>query len=384
MDDNNLNRIFAESDCISNQTMLNYLDGKLSSKEKNNVEVHIESCELCKDEFEGLKSMTDRNKLPEIVSDLNLQISMITHKRKKHALFPQVSAMAAIVLLLVGFAWFFFYIIHLSPESLGKKEMAQALEAQKEKEEIQKFIDENKVNPNVEIDITLKKAETKEISPSIPSIEEKSELSLVSDSESIKYKDEVVLKDLRKEDELKNENKEVTTNVITGNAKDNVDDKVVSSDNAVNEDFAFVSSESEEKKDRSKSKKIQTNKAEGPAVAPSPFDQALIEYNKHNYKSAIELFLKNENTISNKDELYYYLGMCYQKTNKDNKAIQYYDKVVTNTKSKYYENALWNKSQILIKSGQNKDAIQNLNLIISNKGQNTNQAKIQLDSLLNK
>jgi tetratricopeptide (TPR) repeat protein len=364
--------------------MLNYLDGKLSGKEKYNVEVHLESCELCKDEFEGLKSMTNRNKLPDIVSDLNLKISMITHKRKKHALFPQVSAMAAIVLLLVGFAWFFFYIIHLSPQSLGKKEMAQALEAQKEKEEIQKFMDDNKVDPNVKIDIPLKKAETKESSPFAPIVEENSKIPEITNSELNRIKEDVVTDNLRKEEEQKKVNSEVSNNLLAGNIQDKTDDKVVSSGDVQDEDFSLVGSESMEKKDRSKTKKSPVNKAEVPAVAPSAMELALAEYNKHNYKSAIEILLKDEKSIGNKEELYYYLGMSYQKINKDNKAIPYYDKIIINPKSQYYENALWNKSQILIKSGDNKNAISNLNLIISIKGKNTNQAKSQLDSLLDK
>ncbi len=138
MNNNKLNKIFAFSECIPNQMMMDYLDGKLSGREKNMVEMHLQTCELCKDEFEGLSSMVDKEKLSDIVFDLNKEITKITHGRKRFALFPQVSAMAAIILLLVGFVWFFFYIIHLRPDSLRIGQIAQSIEAEREKVEIEK------------------------------------------------------------------------------------------------------------------------------------------------------------------------------------------------------------------------------------------------------
>jgi predicted anti-sigma-YlaC factor YlaD len=62
MSDNNLHKIFANTACVSTEMMMDYLDGKLSEKEKNKVEVHIASCEMCRDEFEGLSLLEDKSK----------------------------------------------------------------------------------------------------------------------------------------------------------------------------------------------------------------------------------------------------------------------------------------------------------------------------------
>jgi tetratricopeptide (TPR) repeat protein len=381
MDNKKLDRIFAESECVSNQLMQNYLDGKLSSREKNIVEVHIESCELCKDEFEGLRSMNDRNKLSDIVSDLNRKISMRTHKHKRHVLFPQVSAMAAIILLLIGFVWFFFYIIHLSPESLMKKEMAQSLEEKKEKEEIQKIIAENKINPNVKIDIPVGKAETKETVPSV--IREENNLK----SEDIQFNlddEKVADADLSQDKIIILEKKLRKNDIITKDTNNLAEDNTINSGSAVNSDYANVSSESEKDINRAKSKKEENNKGLMPSVSYPSIESAMDQYNNKNYQKAINLFLNIENKSTNKDELYYYLAKSYEATNKVNKAIIYYDKVIAISSSKFYENALWNKTQLLIKSGNKSKAIQNLNLIIGNKGPNSNKALQQLDSLNNK
>jgi hypothetical protein len=375
MDNNNLNRIFAESDCISNKMMTDYLDGSLSSKDKNIVEVHLESCELCKDEFEGLKSMEDKNKLPEIVSILNRRVSKFSYRRRKIALFPQVSAMAAIVLLLVGFSWFFFYILNISPEGLGKKEMAQEFDKAKEKEEINKIIDDNKINPKTEIEIPIspttkktgkfenyKNSEDEIVTP-IMEANKSNEITL-SDDNIKDNREKIIAGNISSLDMVNNDEKE--------------DLKKHQTKDSVEENLAYVSTGADKKLNRSKSK---ISERKGEQTTLSTFQLAMQEFENKNYKKAISLYLKVKEDKSINDQLFYYLGQSYQNIDNQNKATIYYDKVISIPGSKYYENALWYKSQLQIKADKKSDAIKNLNLLISNKSKFTNQAQQLIDSL---
>jgi hypothetical protein len=370
MDDNNLNRIFAESDCISNKMMLDYLDGNLSGKDKNTVEVHIESCELCKDEFEGLKSMEDKNKLPEIVSLLNTQISKLSTRRRKIALFPQVTAMAAIILLLIGFVWIFFYIIYINPESLRRKELAQ-LEL-KEKEEVQKIIDDNKINPNSEIDIPANNPEDKSNQAKVPTKSENIINHPITESNSTEM---AINDEMSKDDQNKSVEENITSGVIVNNDIQEDRKKFKQKDTIVN-NLAYLSDESEKQINISKSK---ANKKE--QVNISDFQQAMMEFDKKNYKTSLNLFLRVKEDKTNRDELFYYIAQSYQNIGDQKKAIQNYNKVIAIPASIFYEDALWKKSQLQIQTGLKNDAVRSLNKLVNSKGKYSKQASQQIDSL---
>ena len=54
------NNIFDESSgCIRQDALLEYLQGKLSGKERNLVEKHLLECEMCSDELEGLTNLLE-------------------------------------------------------------------------------------------------------------------------------------------------------------------------------------------------------------------------------------------------------------------------------------------------------------------------------------
>jgi tetratricopeptide (TPR) repeat protein len=367
MDTNRLNNIFAEQECITNQVMLKYLDNKLSEREKDLVEMHLDACDLCHDEIEGLRAMQDKDKLPEIVSNLNLKITKLTHSRKRFALFPQVTAMAATILLLVGFAWAFFYIIHLNPGMLWKNQLAQSDEISPE-DELQKIIDDNRGGP-----IDIKFDDTKKIVLKQDNAFTKTENKHVrKDTEIAEVSDDLA-------DPLK-----VTENIeeanITHNEMAQADEKnrtkeskIISADRKLNADSPITITQEQENKKVSLTTSIavQTN-----------WQKAVAKYNAKNYKQAIELFLKTDENQVPKDERFYYLATSYQTIDEHKKAIGYYNKLVTMPESKYYEPALWNKAQLLIKAGKTEEAIENLQLIRKLNGKFTDKAQNQLDSLI--
>lgn len=375
MDNNKLNKIFANSDCISNQLMINYIDDKLSEKDKNMVEMHLQSCEFCRDEFEGLSSMVNKERLPEIVYELNKEITIKTHGRKRFALFPQVSAMAAIILLLVGFVWFFFYIIHLRPDSLRIGQTAQSLEAEKEKLEMEKeqMLFEEEMSREKDT-IPIEKPRAYSVSKEEPISASKSLHQNMMAVKSEKEDIEMII------NEISDTDKADVIVVVTEEKKLNRTEEV-KGDLAM-DDVKAANMEVTRSKEKvfanSKSKRLATDEPE------NIYQQGIVAFENKDYKKAIELFLESAKKDSNKAKQYYFIGQSYQNIGNDNRAISWYDKVIEIPGNQYIEMALWNKSQIQLKMGQKTKAIETLNQTRAMNGMYQVPAQNQIDSLKRK
>ena len=69
--ENKFHKIFVQSECISEEAMLAYIKGTLSSKEKYTVEKHLLHCDFCADAMEGLQLVNDETGISEIIADIN-------------------------------------------------------------------------------------------------------------------------------------------------------------------------------------------------------------------------------------------------------------------------------------------------------------------------
>jgi hypothetical protein len=101
-------KIFSETDCLSEQTLFDYIDKKLSAKESHVVERHLLSCELCSDAIEGLKILKDRSRISTIKSEINKRVSIPQRETKVISInYKIVLSIAASILLLIGGVFFF-------------------------------------------------------------------------------------------------------------------------------------------------------------------------------------------------------------------------------------------------------------------------------------
>ena len=57
MTKNKLHNIFDESECISEKTLLKYVNKELSNIQRNEVEKHAINCKLCSNAIEDLRSI---------------------------------------------------------------------------------------------------------------------------------------------------------------------------------------------------------------------------------------------------------------------------------------------------------------------------------------
>jgi TonB family protein len=117
-------KIYSASDCITEQTMFDYIDGKLSSKEEHVVEKHMIDCELCSDALEGLRLVKNRNVIGKINEDVRTRISTSDGRKPIDVRFL-LSAAAGILLLAGGV---FFFKLLTSPDKEKMAELNQAKE----------------------------------------------------------------------------------------------------------------------------------------------------------------------------------------------------------------------------------------------------------------
>jgi hypothetical protein len=125
-------KLFTDSDCISEQTMFDYIAHQLSPKDQHMVEKHMLDCDLCSDALEGLTLLNDRNRIKVIdrlikerIANKNSKVIGINYKI--------LISIAAGFLLLTGGIFFFRFYSNDFMEN--KKDMAD-LKAPAEKEVI--------------------------------------------------------------------------------------------------------------------------------------------------------------------------------------------------------------------------------------------------------
>ncbi len=110
MNDSLKHIIFTETDCISEQTMFDYIDKKLSAKENHSVEKHLLHCELCSDAMEGLELVKNRSLISAVNQNIRERIAApVIKKETKTILFyyKLAASIAAAIVLLLGGVFFF-------------------------------------------------------------------------------------------------------------------------------------------------------------------------------------------------------------------------------------------------------------------------------------
>ncbi len=413
MSDNNLHNIFENTACISTNLMIDYLDGKLSEKEKNRVEVHITSCEMCRDEFEGLSLLEDRSKLPLIVAELDDKIDeKVVGSRKKIPLFKNVYKIAAAIVILIASTWFLSIYVESSKNNLDESMVSQAMEEKQEEAPLGEIEADSVVEQ--ENKLIEKKEEKKptvvdRVEASKSTLTKANEKQLViADKETTTEEEEIYMEEdisvngyaastsdkviVSENPTIENQKVKKEQGLVQQNFKDKkIEDAKEEVDDEVVEDYAMLKDERRDLKTtrgqkrrnrlfKGKSKK-RSEAILSNTVAIDNFDLAMTEYNKRDYKQAVELFKKSLSTHTNTDEVHFYLAKSYTNLDDTENALFNYNKVIAIVESPYYQEALWNKAQLLMEMNKSKSAINSLNQLKTGKGAYSKKAGEIIDSL---
>jgi len=168
--------LFTTSGCLTQEALKRYSSDLLTNLQKEEVNGHLETCELCSDALEGMQLLSDPQKLDKIILEINenLKSNLIQHQSQKDKSQNRIyyfAAAASILILIVVFSYFRFYIQDQNTQLTGITEKSQPWE----NEDFKSATEEKSLEISIE----------KELDESIPSAAEKSnektEESLVED-----------------------------------------------------------------------------------------------------------------------------------------------------------------------------------------------------------
>jgi hypothetical protein len=104
-----MKNIFSEGDCLSEEQIKNYVQGKLKVQEMHAVEHHLTNCDLCSDAVEGLQLMNEPEKLTTIKRELHERIQILIEKPAEEqvkVLFPwRIAAAFALIFISGATLW---------------------------------------------------------------------------------------------------------------------------------------------------------------------------------------------------------------------------------------------------------------------------------------
>lgn len=91
--------------------MISYIKGQLSGIEKNMVEKHLSSCEMCSDELEGISLLTNSDKLESIASELDRRIDK-SNRVGQNNIFSinLIIRIAAGIVLIIGISSVIYFV----------------------------------------------------------------------------------------------------------------------------------------------------------------------------------------------------------------------------------------------------------------------------------
>lgn len=112
------NDIFSTTRCLSQQQLLNYVQGKLTAEEQHEVEMHLSDCELCSDALEGLEAIKDKEKIPGWIRQMKwellkkLRTRYRSRRKSENYIYLTVIILCVLFLLLALFWAYHFSTIN--------------------------------------------------------------------------------------------------------------------------------------------------------------------------------------------------------------------------------------------------------------------------------
>jgi tetratricopeptide (TPR) repeat protein len=371
--------------CVGSDILLKYIKGELSGQERNWVERHLSTCEMCSDELEGLSLLDDHNKVESIANELNDRIDKVVEGNDK--VVPAWNfylRIAASITLILGISTLvYFTAIRKAPSTMmsdnvvaekakpSAPQNAEKFEAPKEIEKIKRMEKQN-----------FSQSETLKRSVETTKSEEEQKES------DFKYVAPVVVDSLKEvivEEKVADDVKLATTDSLLPASESIVTGQVTA------EVYSPVKSESVERKKLSSNKEVSMMDAASGVAASREFntvdtynykkESAINLYLNGRYQNALSILSGLNNDFPANDTIQFYTSMSYYQLNRIERAISIFEKLVSQHQSIFYNEAKWNYALSLVKNNRIEKAVEVLKEIISEESSYKDRAKEELKKL---
>jgi TolA-binding protein len=376
---NIINDFFEEGDCLSENEMSNYIEGKCSPLEANRIEMHLLHCEMCSDALEGLSLLNPSSIINSINTELHHNIDQVTETSKTRILFPwQIAAAFILLFASAGLLWFF---VPKNPTD------TLTLESQKSDATIQESIVTSTTPENFDSNLSIqgKISEKNRIDYSNPKVV----LDEVSNANGASYNEDpteaeatacetvlpplpvaaqeepIAVKDLSKTDQTAVEkfNSVTTTSagsVTTSEAKESIKSKA-----------ALAKKSATEREESNTESKFESTSSS------NNFELGVKAYKSGSYQSALQL-LQN---VTAPNEVFYYRGMSAFALGDSKSAITQLKKYVISPKKELEESANFNLGKAYYNSNEMNSAEKQFEKVIKMHGVHFAEASELLNKL---
>lgn len=369
--------IFDESSgCIRQEILLKYLKGKLSGKERNLVERHLQECEMCSDELEGLSNLSEPDRIAEIEADINSMVDKRTTPRILWLDPKVVYRVAAVAVLTIGVSTLLYYFVLKTTPSTMMSE-SQMPSASAEMSDSVSPLGVTSIPKDVTEYSELQKKESKQVerlaAPKVVAdnmkvaddifVDEDSEVIVLTEAEMEEV--EIVPNAAKPDSTIFASNDAAITAQRTEAAR-------AANAEARKEEVVTVAEGAK------LSKKL--NAFAGESAQPQiVVEGAIKNFNKKNYQEALGQFNVLYAQNANNDTVVYFRAMCSYNLKSFADAIVDFQKLMKDTESEFLYDSQWYCALSLIETGRKDEARSLLELISKSNSPYKDLAKQKLD-----
>ncbi len=372
--------IFAATECPSVELLMMYNQQKLDRENLRNVELHLADCEICSDMVEGLLHANTLENLNQSVAEITNQIQhKISQKKSNPFSISQTTyySIAASILVLLGVSFLLIYLLGETKEDklvtlpkplpqLNEKEPIQSNPKLNNTDSLSTESNKinsltNKENPKKEMNRTEKVRHSESLVSTNSTKDSRGIDANLTSGKATFETTTFQAEDLVKDSEL-DETKSISDLKKVSNTESGSHDNTISIQSvpsSVNtEKFIYKTLEPA----------VKNKQLKGDNTDLILLENGKIAFSKSNYFDAKENLSKFIYTNPENEEALYFLARSERMLKNYNNSNQYFNKLLLNKNSTFFEESEWQTALNLIDDKKDQEALLLLKKIASGKG----------------
>jgi len=364
-----------QGECISEEMLIRYSKGDLSSAEARRVEEHLTECEFCSDALDGIMKSGNVQHYHARVSSAKhlLRKRLRVDEEKTTFPFTRALAIAATVLLLVFSAWFVEYLNSNSTQKIFSDQfkpyppvsadsfsqsLAPVINEVGSSEQSSKISANNKEEMNSKRETASEKKDANEIKKSAPQVAKDISVPAPTNAEGTSPQEISEAQNKKAADD------EPATPPAVNNSVSNFSvpkARVTEKEIANESDYSFRKNPEQD-------------------VINNHLQSGMDAYRHANYEKALTEFQSVLKEDARNEAASFYSGVCALALNNADEALDFFTKT-DNKSSRYYEATLWYQSLSYLKKNDKKEAKNLLEKVVKQNGEHKSQAEQLLQDL---